>query len=165
MKIRPAITADLPAVVETERASFTTPWSERTFVSLVSNDSVLFRVVEDYAGNVIGHGVVWWVLDEAELANLAVAPRARRAGVGRRLLDALLAEVALRGVTRVFLEVRESNTAAQELYAGRGFEPVGVRRDYYLRPREDARVLKLELNGLGPASFPPERPSDAMENP
>lgn len=145
MKIRPASAADLSAVVRNECASFTTPWSRSTFVALLSRPEVLFRVVEDEDENVLGHGILWHVLDEAELANLAVAPGARGQGLGGRLLDVLLAEAALRGVVQVFLEVRESNAAALHLYRERGFEPVGVRHDYYTSPREDARVMRIDL--------------------
>ncbi len=146
MKIRPATTADLDAVVRNESSSFSTPWSRHTFLSLLARHTVIFRVAEDDEGELIGHGIIWWVFDEAELANLAIAPSARGKGVGGSLLDVLLAEVALHGVLRVFLEVRKSNEAAHRLYRSRGFEAVGERRNYYVNPREDAIVLQLDFD-------------------
>jgi len=97
------------------------------------------------AGEVVAYGVVWCVADEGELANLAVRDDYRGRGLGGRLLDRLMAAAAGRGVRDLFLEVRPSNTAARALYAGRGFAEVGLRPDYYERPREDALVLRATL--------------------
>lgn len=145
LRVRAARPSDLSAVVAVEQASFTTPWSGPTFTALFQRRSVLFRVLEGPDGRLLGHGILWWVGDEGELANLAVTPDARGRGGGRLLLDALLAEGMARGVRRVLLEVRESNEPALRIYRARGFRQVGVRRDYYTNPREDARVLALEL--------------------
>ncbi len=152
MRIRPAGSGDLAEVVRTEIASFATPWSPHTFLSLLDRETVLFRIAESEDGEMLGHGILWWVLDEGELANLAVRPEARGRGIGRRLLDVLLAEAALRGVERVFLEVRESNGVAIELYRERGFDQVGIRRKYYSSPVEDALVLQLDFPAPSPSS-------------
>jgi len=71
--------------------------------------------------------------------------RMRRQGIGASLLDAALAEGRRRGAQNMYLEVRESNSAARRLYASRGFEELGRRRGYYKRPVEDAIVLRLEM--------------------
>src|SRR5688572_23644267 len=86
---------------------------------------------------VIGYSIAWQLADEAELANLAVAPDARGAGIGRTLLDDLLRTIETRGGATVYLEVRDSNTAARALYTSRRFEEVGRRKGYYDKPRED----------------------------
>jgi [ribosomal protein S18]-alanine N-acetyltransferase len=143
-EVRPATRDDLVRVVETERACFSTPWSRSTFEALLGRNTVCFRVLE-VGGEVMGHAVLWWVGPEAEVANVAVAPLYRGRGGGARLLDALLAEAAIRGVERVFLEVRESNRDARALYDGRGFVPVGRRPRYYQKPTEDAVVMELDL--------------------
>jgi ribosomal-protein-alanine N-acetyltransferase len=95
---------------------------------------------------VVGYAVVWYVADESELGNLAVAAEWRRRGLGRWLLDWALSMAAERGAARIFLEVRDSNQSAQDLYARRGFVQVGLRRRYYRHPSEDARVLCLNLS-------------------
>lgn len=141
---RNATAADLPGVVAVEGAAFSVPWSEASFRSLLPLERVHFVVAED-EGAVVGHGILWWVADEGELANLAVAPGHRRRGVAGRLLDLLLDRARASGLQRVVLEVRVSNHAARALYASRGFQEVGLRRNYYRRPVEDARVLALEL--------------------
>ena len=98
-----------------------------------------FRVaVED--GHVVGFLVARRVSpDEAELLNIAVAPEFRRKHVARDLLGTLLADT--RGT--LFLEVRESNTAARKLYKSIGFQEVSIRRDYYENPPETAIVMKF----------------------
>jgi len=107
---------------------------------------VHFSVAEDaVSGRVLGYVVSWYVVDEAEIANLAVANDVRRAGVGARLLDHALDIAKERHSHVVFLEVRESNGGARALYASRGFEVAGRRAKYYRKPVEDALVLRREL--------------------
>lgn len=167
IRIRCARSADLPRVVELERISFSTPWTLASFHSLVDRDGVSFLVVEPSpsagpgdgsprgdsedagSGEILGYGILWAVGREAELADLAVDPRVRRRGIGGALLDGLLDRARDRGVERVFLEVRDSNSAAHSLYRRRGFREVGVRTQYYTHPVENARVLRLDLTGEG----------------
>ena len=85
------------------------------------------------------------VLDEAEILNLAVAPASRRGGEGRRLVLRLLEDFRAKGVSRVFLEVRESNKVAIAFYERLGFGAVGERKDYYQHPREGALVMEVWL--------------------
>jgi [ribosomal protein S18]-alanine N-acetyltransferase len=167
--IRPAGVQDLAAVSDLERRSFTQPWTPDSFQSLLGAERARFLVAvpgdscrepdpgagpeagaDPGAGRsapspILGYGVLWWASDQGELANLAVDPDARRRGVGSLLLDRLLAEAEAAGLSAVFLEVRASNAAAASLYEKRGFREVGVRRDYYSRPREDGRILRLKL--------------------
>lgn len=142
--VRPMGEADVGGVAALEAASFTRPWQPETFRRLLGEPTVHIRVAEGERG-IVGYGVVLAVVDEGEIANLAVDPQHRGRGLGGRLLDALLAAAAAAGVGRVFLEVRPSNVAARRLYDGRGFIEVGVRRNYYDAPREDALVLAREL--------------------
>jgi len=92
------------------------------------------------------------VLDEGEIANLAVSSDARRCGIGGTLLDAALATARTRGAATVYLEVRDSNERARSLYASRGFVQVTRRRRYYRDPTEDALVLKLDLHEAPPTA-------------
>jgi ribosomal-protein-alanine N-acetyltransferase len=135
---------DVARVAELEAASFTAPWREGTFHRLVGRPLAELWVVEE-EGRVVGYAVLWCVLDQGELANIAIAPEARGRGLGGALLDHVLAEARRRGMRTLFLEVRESNRAARAMYDARGFLEVGVRPGYYSSPSEDARVLKLPL--------------------
>lgn len=149
--VRPPTVGDLARIVEIERASFADPWSRQSFAALLANPNVYFRVAtSDPPGDalptgMVGYVVAWFVVDEAEIANLAVEPTGRRRGIGRLLLDTALDEAAVRGIRTVFLEVRESNESARSLYASRGFREIGRRRAYYTHPREDALVLRRQL--------------------
>jgi ribosomal-protein-alanine N-acetyltransferase len=143
--VRAATPADLAEVAAMERACYADPWPVTAFASLPENPAVYFAVARSRAtGALAGYAIVWHVVDEAELANLAVDPAARRRGIGRGLLDAMLRDCDQRGTRRVFLEVRESNAAARALYASRGFEEVGRRKQYYRSPLEDALILRRD---------------------
>ncbi|MEP6692975.1 MAG: ribosomal protein S18-alanine N-acetyltransferase [Gemmatimonadaceae bacterium] len=143
-RIRRVAAADLSAIVAIERASFTDPWSKESFVGLSVDPRVLF-VVADRDGEIEGYAIAWFAADEGEIANLAVAERARRGGLGARLIDVALAEARAHGAATVYLEVRDSNAAARRLYASRGFEEFGRRKNYYRLPMEDALVLRRVL--------------------
>lgn len=132
---------DLAAVLVIERASFTVPWTAATFRGLLERTGTGLWVAE-VGGEVVGYAVVWMVANQAELGNVAVAESFRRRGVATRLVETVVEWLGGRGVREVFLEVRESNRAAQRLYEGRGFDVVGRRKGYYSRPREDALVLR-----------------------
>jgi ribosomal-protein-alanine N-acetyltransferase len=86
------------------------------------------------------------VLDEAEILNLAVTEGMRRQGEGRALVERIVNRFAEAKVSRVFLEVRESNAGAIAFYRGLGFQARGVRRDYYQDPKEAATVMELRPN-------------------
>lgn len=142
VSVQPARLVDVPAILEIERSVFSDPWSAQSFREALGHPAVYFSCACRDGGEVLGYVVAWFVADEGEIANLAVSRSAWSGGVGRALLDAALLEAATRGVTEVYLEVRESNERAKRLYGSRGFEQVGRRRGYYRRPVEDAIVLR-----------------------
>ena len=143
--MHPATTEDLAEVSALERRCYADPWPGAAFAALPDNPNVFFAVARSGVDRLLaGYVVGWHVLNEAELANLAVEPSARRRGIGRLLLDAMLKDADQRNIDRVFLEVRESNAAARELYATHGFEEVGRRKKYYRSPDEDALILRRE---------------------
>ena len=148
--VRRARETDLPGILAIERVSFTDPWSRSSFAALLEQPRVYFAVALDALGALLGYTVAWFVLDEAELANLAVAPEARGRGIGTLLLRGALAAAEARGSTTMYLEVRASNVSALALYASHGFLEVSRRRAYYRKPVEDALVLRR--SGAGPAA-------------
>jgi [ribosomal protein S18]-alanine N-acetyltransferase len=142
--IRSLTFADLPAVMEIERASFSTPWRQATFEGLLHRlDSDVIGATR--LGRLIGYAVCWTVGDQAELGNVAVAPAERGRGVAGRLLANVLERVRSRGARECFLEVRESNATALYLYQKCGFAIVGRRSAYYAQPIEDALVMRRDL--------------------
>jgi [ribosomal protein S18]-alanine N-acetyltransferase len=104
-----------------------------------------YIAAENGDGALLGWAGVRVVADTAEILTVGVVPAARRKGIARRMLDALLAEAARRGAREAFLEVRVDNVAALALYAGEGFAQVGIRRGYYDGGRVDAVTLRKEL--------------------
>jgi ribosomal-protein-alanine N-acetyltransferase len=136
---------DVDGVARLERDTFSAPWKPDTFRRLLTRDTTELWVVETPADGVVGYAVLWFVLEHGELANIAVRPEHRGRGLGSFLLDRIVERARERGVRSLYLEVRVSNGRAAELYERRGFREVGRRRDYYQRPREDARVLAKEL--------------------
>ena len=144
--IRLAASGDLARVVEIERASFSDPWSLAAFRSAFNEERINFHVALS-GESVVGYAVSWCVIDEAELANLAVVPAMRGQGVGAALLDRAMSDARTAGCVVMHLEVREANAAARALYESRGFGMVGRRKRYYREPVEDALILRARLAG------------------
>ena len=145
VRIRSMRIEDVERVVEIETEAFTSPWQAETFEGLVGRSTVEILVLEDEVHGVVGYAVLWCVVDQGELANVAVASERRGEGLGRYLVDQVLQVARRRGLEKVFLEVRASNDTAARLYESFGFSEVGVRRDYYDHPREDARIMVVKL--------------------
>ncbi len=139
---------DVSAVAGMEASTFSTPWKEDTFHSLLERPGAELWVAE-VDGEVAAYAILWCIIEEGELANIAVRDDLRGRGIGSELLDWMLGVAEKAGVRNLYLEVRESNEGALRLYRGRGFEEIGVRKAYYERPREDARVLKVSLGSGG----------------
>ena len=138
--------SDVADVAAIEARVFSTPWEASTFQSLLERPSAELRVLDDAEAGVVGYAVVWCILDQGEVANIALAPGHRGRGLGARLLDAMLGVARKRGVKSMYLEVRVSNDAARALYERFGFHRVGTRQDYYEAPREDALVMMKRLS-------------------
>ena len=139
---------DIPAIAEIEQRAFSDPWSERSFRDVLAHSRMYFACIRDDATDgytmprVLGYVVAWFAGGQGEIANLAVDEAARGQGLGSALLDAALDEARRHGTDEVYLEVRDSNLRARQLYESRGFVEVGRRRRYYRRPVEDAIILR-----------------------
>src|SRR5262249_23924557 len=101
--------------------------------------------VSERQGGITGVVIGRRVGDEAEILNLAVRPENRRRGEGTELVRKMLEAFAGNGVSRVFLEVRESNAGAIGFYERLGFQAAGSRKDYYQNPTEAAKVMEVSL--------------------
>jgi ribosomal-protein-alanine N-acetyltransferase len=118
-----------------------------------------YIVAVDSDDRVIGYaGLAVNPPDESWVQNIAVRRDAQRRGIGRALLEALLCEAERRGAHRTLLEVAVDNVAAQKLYAGYGFDPVGVRRGYYQPSNTDALVMLRERDTASLSMLREERP-------
>jgi len=104
-------------------------WTRNQVIGILAVPGVWLTIAE-LNGVAVGFALTRGVLDEAELLLLAVAPEARRRGVGAALLRAVMADCATRKISRIHLEVRAGNDAIK-LYSSSGFSKIGERRDYY----------------------------------
>ncbi|MGD8322209.1 MAG: ribosomal protein S18-alanine N-acetyltransferase [Gemmatimonadota bacterium] len=136
---------DVERVVGIETEAFTSPWKADTFATLLDRPGAELWVLEDPQDGVVGYAVLWCILDQGELANIAITASHRGRGHGTHLLDHVLGIARKRGVQSLYLEVRVSNTRAADLYRRFGFREIGVRRDYYDTPREDALLMMVRL--------------------
>jgi ribosomal-protein-alanine N-acetyltransferase len=139
---------DLPAVRTIEALSFSNPWSDNTFRGEIQNTSVSVPlvVVRKPGEEVVGYIIFWQIRDDVQVNNIAVHPDSRGLGLGEALMRFAIAKVRAAGATFMTLEVRQSNAAATALYKKLGFEVLGVRKNYYTKPDEDAYFMGLVLD-------------------
>ena len=131
-------------VAELEKICFQDPWSEKSVAAELEHDYSLWLVAMEgetlagYIGSQISYG-------EADMMNVAVSPDHRRKGIGEKLILALMEELKARECISLALEVRASNAPAIALYEKLGFGQIGLRKNYYRNPKEDALILRKEL--------------------
>lgn len=134
----------IPDAAATEKECFTVPWSAGSLrEDLNSPFANYFYVTVD--GEFAGYGGFLALSGEGEITRIAVLPRFRRTGLGKKLMEAMLAKACELGLETMFLEVRESNAPAIGLYRSFGFEQVGRRPNYYTMPTEAAVLFSAEL--------------------
>ena len=144
--IRPIREEDVRQIHEIETLCFAMPWSEESILHDVRENVVArWLVMDDGEGSVLAYAGMWFVLDEAHVCNVAVHPDHRRKGYGRRIFEALEALAKENSMSMMTLEVRRSNTAAQNLYHACGFLDVGYRKRYYEDNKEDALIMYKEF--------------------
>ena len=140
LTVRAASNLDIPSLAALERECFSEPWSEKGFVEFFDNDSSVCLVVEK-GGSVVGYIGATLSFGDASITNIAVTKDFRRIGAGTMLIEALRSRD---DVSRLLLEVRESNTAARSFYERNGFKVDGKRKNFYSFPREDAVLMSLD---------------------
>lgn len=133
------------AIISIEKLCFADPWSDRAVLHAIEDDTVrcICLLQED---TVCAFAMYVFVADQGELLNIAVSPEHRSRGYAKRLMNYILDEGKNEGCKTLFLEVRESNTSAIGLYGAFGFSPVGIRKNYYRYPVENAVLMALEIN-------------------
>jgi [ribosomal protein S18]-alanine N-acetyltransferase len=138
------IPTDLDEVMAIERTSFRHPWSSNFFreeLQVACARSILAQV----NGKIVGYVLFWLLPEEVDIHNIAVHTGFRRQGIGQALLKQVVEQARNRDSSRVTLEVRVSNVAAQKLYESVGFISQGLRKGYYSDDGEDAVIMALEL--------------------
>jgi ribosomal-protein-alanine N-acetyltransferase len=145
IKISPLVFDRLKGeILEIERASFPSPWSEAAFAEETKNPLSCFWGLE-LERSLAGYICFWTFSSEIHLLNIAVRPDKRGQGLGEYMLRCMIHSGGLNRVRTIWLEVRPSNRIAARLYAKIGFQEVGRRPRYYADTGEDAMMMALEL--------------------
>lgn len=132
--------ADIPFIAEIERNNFSRPWSEESFLTQLKKDySICYT--EKFLGKPVGYVCADIIYPEAFICTIAVDADNRRSGVGDRLVNMVSDYCCYKRCESLSLEVRVSNSAAQKLYEKNGFENLGVRKNFYSKPDEDAYIM------------------------
>jgi ribosomal-protein-alanine N-acetyltransferase len=145
LNYRPMNAADLDAVLAIERQAYPFPWTLGNFRDCLSSG---YRCeVAERDGELLGYSVLASGAGEGHILNCCVAPAEQGQGIGRQMMQRLMASAKGYGITTLFLEVRPSNRRAIDLYEHLGFESIGLRRGYYpaTQGREDALVMRRAL--------------------
>ncbi|EJO5348068.1 ribosomal protein S18-alanine N-acetyltransferase [Clostridium botulinum] len=129
-------------VMEIDNLSFSVPWSRNSYERELKNKLAKYIVAVDKNNSkVLGFAGVWFIIDECHITNIAVHPNYRRLGVGNILMLEIIRLCIQRNLAGITLEVRESNTAAKNLYYKYGFKDSGIRKGYYADNNENALLM------------------------
>lgn len=145
MLIREMAYEDLQQVEQIEKESFSMPWSQQGFKDALELEDTQLMVIEQ-DGKIIGYTCMYISFNEGEITNVAVSKELRGLGLGKELMKATLDNAVNRNVDRVVLEVRVSNQSAIGLYKSMGYEELGIRKNFYEHPKEDALIMAWEKN-------------------
>jgi len=136
---------DVPSVYAIEKQGYDFPWSVNLFEQAVK--STKYCAVIEEQNEILGYGILSYVVGEAELLNLCIAPAYQGKGLARKLLENLIDHATLQDNHEMYLEVRVTNAPAIALYEGIGFNEIGRRKNYYSTKngKEDAILMALPL--------------------
>jgi [ribosomal protein S18]-alanine N-acetyltransferase len=144
--IRPVIAADCSAILSVEASSRSVTWSADGFKQELSNENSLGCVASSADGTACGYILSRCSADECTIHTIAVLPSCQRQGLGRTLVETLVAQAAQRHCSTLFLEVRSRNRGAQAFYKALGFLPQGTRKAYYGDDGDDAIIMSRACN-------------------
>ena len=140
--VRWMIRRDMADVLQIETDAFEFPWSEEEFVRCLRQRNCIGMVAE-WDDKIVGYMIYELHKNRLHILNFAVAPQFRRRGVGARMTTKLVAKLTAQRRSRILLEVRETNLAAQLFFRNQGFRAVSVLRDFYEDTTEDAYVMQF----------------------
>lgn len=138
--IEPMTLSDIDGVFEVEKSCFEDYWSKDSFKKELSNDVARY-IVAKLGGKIVGYVGIWLIVDEGHITNVAVHKDYRGQKIGDKLIKSLVELCRKNSILAMTLEVRSSNTIAQNLYKKYGFKTVGVRKEYYSDNKEDAIIM------------------------
>ena len=138
--------ADIDGVLKIEQEAFSLPWTRDAFVQeMTTNLHAYYLVAEDQDQQIVGFCGMWLVMDESHITNVAVTEQVKGQGIGEGLMREAIRVGKETGAVLMTLEVRVSNTIAQNLYRKLDFQNGGIRKGYYSDNLEDALVMWVEF--------------------
>lgn len=135
---------DIDAVYKVEEDCFVDPWSKDSIRKELKNDLARYLVAE-INNQIVGYVGVWFVVDEGHITNVAVHSNYRGKKIGDKLVSEMVKLCKENNLVAMTLEVRTSNTIAQNLYKKYGFKMAGIRKEYYSDNKEDAIIMWNQL--------------------
>jgi len=144
--IRWMIRRDMPEVIHTEQTSFEYSWTEEDFLRCLRQRNCIGMVAEQ-GEKVVGFMIYELHKSKLHILNFAVQLGQRRCGIGTQMVAKLVSKLSSHRRTRITLEVRETNLAAQLFFRSQGFRAVRVLRSYYEDSGEDAFLMQYQLPG------------------
>lgn len=142
--VRRATETDIEAIAKMEMKIFSDAWTLNNVYETFCQPQA-FIVVAEQKEEIVGYCIVYYVLDEGEIARIAVDSKCRRQGVGRQILEHVKEICKEKEITRLLLDVRESNSAARAFYKHYGFCEDGIRKNFYEMPREHAVLMSCSI--------------------
>lgn len=142
--LREGMESDLLQIAELERLIFTDAWSLHGLRETFAQPRALLEVAEE-EGSIQGYAIVYDIVEEAEIARIAVAESFRKAGVGSALLEKVCEWCAQRDAHKLLLDVRNGDQTAVSFYRHLGFTEDGIRKGFYEKPKEDALLMSRKL--------------------
>lgn len=127
-------------IAELEQSIFSDAWTQKGIEETFSQPHALIVVAED-GQKILGYCILYTVLDEAEIARIAVCGEERHRGTGSKILEACEKICVEKGVNKILLDVRESNETARRFYEKHGFQRDGIRKGFYENPCENAVLM------------------------
>lgn len=136
--------SDANEIARLEEEAFSDAWTEKGILDTFHQQQA-FVVVGEMDDKVVGYCIMYYVLDEGEIARIAVDDNCKRQGVGRAILNQVECICKEKGITRILLDVRESNGAARAFYRNYGFVEDGIRKNFYEMPKEHAVLMSKDV--------------------
>lgn len=144
MIIRRMTEADVAQVEVIEKSTFSIPWSYDSILRACRDDNYICIVCEEN-NHILGYCLMWMSFDEGNITNVAVVCECRGQGIGTLIMQAVEKEGIKAGIKVFFLEVRESNAGAIHLYEKCGYKQLGIRKNFYEKPVENAIIMSRIL--------------------
>lgn len=142
--IRDASIDDAKDISYIEEECFSLPWSDKSLSESMALDNYIFLLAA-VDNEIAGYIGLYIAMDEGDITNIAVKEKFRKQGIAKKILEAMIERCKQRKIININLEVRESNFAAIKLYEKFGFENIGIRKNFYEKPIENAIIMQKHI--------------------